>query len=165
MTKNNSPRKAHKTFTAAFLVALALLPFTSSGAQAHDQRHGHGHGHDRDRDYNRHGQECTQIVQEFQVTDFLRYTETGVACRGRGGAWQIVSDTRYPNFYGQVYTIGRGGRIYIGEVSPRAHSYGNNHRKHDFYERDYNPKHREKPDFAYREQNNSKKKQKYEYRH
>lgn len=149
--------------SALWLCAFALSPFMAAGqAQAHDDRdYGYrdhpkySHSHKHHNKHNNRG-ECRTVVQEFELSRHMTYTETGTACRDRYGAWQVVSPTRYPHMFGNVFLIEHGGmRLFLGQVSPRPNP-------HAAYPRDYG---RDVRDYGYLDKKNHKKGTNYKFRH
>lgn len=154
---------ASKLFSKVLLITIFALPFAVGDALAHDRHHhGKGHGHHRHNDNYRPQQQCRQILQEFRISNFFTYSESGVACKDYNGVWQVVSDTKHPELYGKVYFLEHGRREYYGDVSPRSPRYEQNHedwqdhdqgRDHN-HDRNCRHNHGNDRDYGYLDKNN-----------
>lgn len=158
-------RKTFKNISRLCLLtfcAFSLPQIPQALARDYDHHNKHHRYHDDEREYGyREGRQgCRPIVQEFQLSKFFTYTESGLACRDGGGVWQIVSDTKYPALYGQVYFFEHGQRVYFGQVSPRQRPQEPEYRHCEHEEHEHGDRddfHQDVRDYGYLDKNNYKR--------
>lgn len=132
MTQVKNIQKVFKVFKV-FMMTMLLASIAPSQVMAHEQYENHGkschkkHRYQDDDNHHRNHysskEQCKNIVQEFQISRYVTYSESGLLCRNERGNWQVVTPTQYPSLFGKVYFIEHGRKVLFGDVAPRQNSY------------------------------------------
>lgn len=128
--------KTIQKFFAVLIMTTLLGQGMTSHAFAHSWNDDHGkschkkhkyhHEHDKPRYTSKN--ECRDIVQEFQISRYITYSESGLLCRNQAGGWQVVTPTQYPTLFGKVFFIEGGRKVLFGDVAPRQNGYSSHDR-------------------------------------
>lgn len=134
---------------AVLLSLVSLFVTAAPKAHAWDDDYEHSVRIEHDSGFYSRGPECRSVVKKFKISRNVTVSERGQACRDPWGNWNMVTDTRYPTYTGEVYFNDRGGYIFVGMLYPQNNYY------QDWPPRNHN--HDNGPDFGWNDRPKCKK--------